>query len=85
MKLIKDLDATSVVVEGYTDANGNESANAKLSRERAQTIKDYFLSVSAISPDKVKAIGYGELYPVATNTTPQGRMQNRRIDILLGF
>ena len=84
-KVIKNLGSNNVIIEGHTDAVGSETANRLLSQERAQTIKDYFLSTNVLPTDKIKAVGYGDLYPIATNSTSKGRAQNRRVDIRLNF
>jgi outer membrane protein OmpA-like peptidoglycan-associated protein len=84
-KVIKNLGSNNVIIEGHTDAVGSETANRLLSQERAQTIKDYFLSTNVLPTDRIKAVGYGDLYPIATNSTSKGRAQNRRVDIRLNF
>jgi outer membrane protein OmpA-like peptidoglycan-associated protein len=84
-KVIKNLGSNNVIIEGHTDAVGSETANRLLSQERAQTIKDYLLSTNVLPTDRIKAVGYGDLYPIATNSTSKGRAQNRRVDIRLNF
>jgi len=73
----------SIMIEGHTDSWGNDKQNLKLSTERANSVKEYLISSSEIGPDRIKAIGYGESKPIATNETKQGRMKNRRIDIVI--
>lgn len=72
-----------VVVAGHTDSIGAEKQNLKLSQERADTVKQYFLANMGISEDRVEAIGYGESQPIASNDTKEGRERNRRIDIVI--
>jgi outer membrane protein OmpA-like peptidoglycan-associated protein len=82
-KVIKDFGSTDVIVEGHTDSIGGKIANNKISQDRAQTVRDYFISNGMLSEDKIKAIGYGENGPLASNKTAAGRAQNRRVDVII--
>jgi outer membrane protein OmpA-like peptidoglycan-associated protein len=82
-RVIKEFNNSSVVIEGHTDSSGSKTKNAKLSKERAQAVRAYLLSIDAISPDKIQAIGSGDQKPLATNKTTLGRAQNRRVDVLI--
>ena len=82
-RVVRDFGRHGVEVEGHTDSVGSMAFNSKLSKERAQTVKDYLLSIDAISVKKIKVIGRGEEVPLATNKTVEGRSQNRRADILI--
>jgi len=73
----------SVVIIGHTDSVGSESYNQKLSERRAQTTKDYLVEKGIIEESRVKAIGYGETEPIASNSTIEGRQENRREEILI--
>ncbi|KTG16939.1 MULTISPECIES: OmpA family protein [unclassified Guyparkeria] len=79
---IQQYPNTVVRVEGHTDSTGSASYNQDLSVNRAQSVASY-LAQSGVSPSRVQAIGYGESRPIATNSTPQGRAQNRRVEILI--
>ena len=68
-------------VEGYTDDVGNEVANFKLSRERAQNIRDYLVNDGQIDPSRITYIGYGANMPITSNTTNEGRAKNRRVEL----
>jgi outer membrane protein OmpA-like peptidoglycan-associated protein len=70
----------TVVVEGHTDSRGTEAYNEKLSLRRAQAVYDYFVD-AGISPLRLRVRGYGELRPVASNDTDDGRAQNRRVEL----
>jgi outer membrane protein OmpA-like peptidoglycan-associated protein len=71
---------TSILVEGYTDSTGSEAYNQKLSERRATNVKT--LLVNRGVPDyRISTIGYGERRPVVTNSTPEGRQMNRRVEI----
>ncbi len=66
----------------HSENLGDESINCKLSNERANAIRNYLLK-KGIKPDQLIAQGYGSLYPIADNRTPEGRAKNRRIEINL--
>jgi outer membrane protein OmpA-like peptidoglycan-associated protein len=66
-------------IEGHTDNVGSKKKNKILSQKRADAVKEYFVKMG-IDPAKLKAIGYGEERPVATNLTPSGRAANRRVE-----
>jgi outer membrane protein OmpA-like peptidoglycan-associated protein len=68
-----------VEIQGYTDSVGKASANLALSQRRADSVKQYLVN-AGIDPTRVTARGLGEENPVASNTTPSGRAQNRRIE-----
>ena len=68
-----------VEIAGYTDSEGKIAANEKLSRSRAQTVKTW-LTMRGISASRLTVTGYGSKQPIATNTTPEGRAKNRRIE-----
>jgi OmpA-OmpF porin, OOP family len=65
-------------IGGYTDNTGDAQDNLKLSQDRADSVVAYLVQLG-IAPDRLGAEGYGEQYPVADNSTEQGRAQNRRI------
>jgi outer membrane protein OmpA-like peptidoglycan-associated protein len=67
-------------VEGHTDSTGKENYNQWLSEKRAETVAD-FLAGRGLDPTRIQIIGYGEMRPVATNETPEGRQQNRRVEL----
>ena len=82
-KSLKDLDDDKLVsVEGYTDSRGADDMNLKLSQDRANAVRDYLLS-QGVKQEKIRAIGRGEANPVASNDTPEGRANNRRVEIVV--
>jgi OOP family OmpA-OmpF porin len=72
-----------IVVEGHTDASGEEANNLSLSDKRAYSVMMYLRTATGISADRIKAIGYGAEKPIASNDTPEGRAKNRRNDIII--
>lgn len=69
-----------VDVMGHTDSTGSDSHNLDLSRRRAESVANYLVS-RGVSRARLETVGYGEQYPIADNTTEQGRAQNRRVEI----
>ena len=67
-------------VDGYTDNTGNAAFNLGLSKRRAEAVVTY-LAKHGVTAQHLKAAGFGEADPVASNDTPQGQAQNRRIEI----
>jgi OOP family OmpA-OmpF porin len=80
---IKVFPGCKVVVEGHTDSHGSDELNQKLSQERASAVKQYLLANMDLSPSSIEAIGFGETKPIASNETPEGRVKNRRIDLVI--
>jgi outer membrane protein OmpA-like peptidoglycan-associated protein len=78
---LKEHPQTKVIVEGNTDNRGSAAYNEQLSQRRADSVAKA-LELRGVSPDAVKTVGRGEDYPVASNDTPAGRQQNRRVDIV---
>ena len=71
-----------VQVEGHTDSVGSDEYNQQLSEKRADAVRDYFVQ-QGISGDSIEAHGFGKTEPIATNDTPEGRQQNRRVELVL--
>jgi outer membrane protein OmpA-like peptidoglycan-associated protein len=67
-------------VMGHTDSTGSESYNLDLSKRRADAVANY-LTLRGVSRARIETVGYGETYPVADNSTPEGRSMNRRVEI----
>ena len=71
-----------VVIEGYTDAQGDEEKNRALSQLRANAVREY-LQERGVPAERLRAEGKGESNPIASNDTPTGRANNRRVEIVL--
>lgn len=72
---------TKVLIEGHTDSVGSDSYNDALSQRRADAVA-HALTSRGVSFDDIRAVGRGKNFPVATNDTPAGRQQNRRVEIV---
>jgi OOP family OmpA-OmpF porin len=66
-------------VEGHTDSVGNDAANLKLSQERAGSVMAAMIK-EGVDPARMEAVGYGETKPIASNSTKNGRAENRRTE-----
>ncbi len=69
-----------VMVVGHTDSTGTNRYNQRLSEKRANSVANYMISLG-IPEDRIRAVGEGELKPMAANSTRAGRAQNRRVEI----
>ena len=69
-------------VEGHTDSIGSDDYNQQLSEKRAASVREYLVQ-QGIASDSIVATGFGKTSPVATNDTPEGRQQNRRVELVL--
>jgi outer membrane protein OmpA-like peptidoglycan-associated protein len=73
---------TRISIEGHTDAVGGEDMNQELSERRAAAVRDYLVS-RGVPADRIAITGLGESAPIATNDTPSGRQQNRRVELVI--
>lgn len=81
-KVAKEFDKTLIDVAGHTDSTGTVAYNMDLSRRRASSVAQY-LQGQGVGAARVYAEGYGPNYPIADNSTSQGRAENRRVEIAL--
>ena len=68
-----------IEISGHTDSVGGDDTNMELSRQRAEAVADY-LAKAGITAERMTAVGYGKVHPIASNDTEEGRAQNRRIE-----
>ncbi len=80
--VLKRVPDRHLLVAGHTDARGAESANQKLSEQRAQAVAAA-LATAGIDPGRIENVGYGSSQPLADNTTVAGRDRNRRVEIVV--
>lgn len=72
--------SVNIRIEGHTDTSGNSDHNLKLSKQRAQSVLNYFVD-AGIDGSRLEANGFGDQFPIAPNDTQAGRIKNRRIEI----
>jgi len=71
-----------ISVEGHTDATGTDAYNQDLSTRRAAAVREALVQ-GGVPAGRIASVGYGESQPVATNDTPAGRQQNRRVEVIV--
>jgi len=80
--VLKEYKSTIIEVAGHTDSTGSDSYNQLLSQQRAQAVTNVLIR-DGVEPVRIDTVGYGETRPIASNDTPQGRQQNRRVELTL--
>jgi outer membrane protein OmpA-like peptidoglycan-associated protein len=80
--LTKEDVESKIVVEGHTDSQGGASYNQDLSQRRAQSVRDYLVT-RGMASDRVTSEGFGLTRPIADNASPEGRANNRRVEIVV--
>jgi len=70
-----------VRILGFADARGDKSYNRDLSKQRAEAVKNYLVATDKMPADHLSTEAFGESAPVASNATPAGRQENRRVEI----
>ncbi len=78
---LKEHPQTKVLIEGHTDSRGSDAYNDQLSARRADAVAQALLR-RGVSSDALRTEGLGKAYPIASNDTPAGRQQNRRVEIV---
>jgi outer membrane protein OmpA-like peptidoglycan-associated protein len=81
-RILNKYEDTNILVEGHTDATGTEDYNMELSRRRASSVGT-FLAAQNVAVSRMQAVGYGEVQPIASNETADGRQQNRRVEVAI--
>ena len=79
--LLEYTDRT-VLVEGFTDNTGSREANKRLSEQRAEAVRRALIA-TGVAPERIFTRGYGEDYAIADNSTAAGRLQNRRVEVVI--
>ena len=81
-KALIAVHARNLIVEGHTDSRGSESYNQGLSQRRADAVRDYLVQ-KGYPADHIQARGKGKGSPIADNASPEGRANNRRVEIVI--
>ncbi|MEJ2404059.1 MAG: OmpA family protein [Candidatus Thiodiazotropha sp.] len=80
--VLKEYKSTMIEVAGHTDSTGSDAYNQLLSQQRAQAVSNILIR-DGVAAVRIDTVGYGETRPIASNSTPQGRQQNRRVELTL--
>jgi len=79
---LDNVSGSSLEVGGHTDNVGDLALNTRLSRKRAEFVRDY-LTGNGLTANRLSAKGYGPNTPISTNGTSEGRAKNRRVEVVL--
>ncbi|SQI33847.1 Inner membrane lipoprotein YiaD precursor [Leminorella richardii] len=80
--VLKEYEKTAVNVVGHTDSTGSRETNMRLSQQRADSVASALIT-QGVSASRVRTMGVGPDQPIASNSTEQGKAQNRRVTITL--
>lgn len=80
--VFKEYADTNIQIFGYTDSDGSDEYNLKLSEQRAASVRAYLVS-KGIANSRFTTTGMGEADPIATNETADGKSQNRRVEFAI--
>jgi OOP family OmpA-OmpF porin len=78
--IMKKFPDSRFTIHGHTDNTGSDALNVNLSKNRAKSVKDYFIS-KGINASRLESDGFGKNKPIDVNDTPEGRANNRRVEI----
>jgi len=81
-KVLMKFEKTSIKISGHTDSTGNATTNQTLSEQRANSVGHYLIN-GGVKSGRVQMVGYAARYPIASNSTADGREQNRRVELEL--
>jgi outer membrane protein OmpA-like peptidoglycan-associated protein len=81
-QFMRDYPDRQVMIEGHTDSRGSDDYNRDLSERRADAVRDELVERN-IEAARIRSVGLGELYPVASNDSDAGMQQNRRVEIVI--
>jgi len=81
-QLLADSPDLRLSIEGHTDSDGADDYNLNLSQKRAASVRAYLMEVYKIAGERLEAKGWGETKPIDVNTTPEGKANNRRVELV---
>lgn len=71
-----------ISIEGHTDSDGEDAFNQDLSERRAAAVKQYLEERHGVAPERLESAGFGESRPAGDNASPEGKQQNRRVELV---
>jgi outer membrane protein OmpA-like peptidoglycan-associated protein len=80
--ILQKYEDTEILIEGHTDSTGPEEYNQSLSERRANSVNNYLIGLG-VEGVRLTTVGYGEMQPVASNETQEGRQANRRVEVAI--
>jgi OOP family OmpA-OmpF porin len=81
-RMLKDHPDLDLLIEGHTDNVGTPASNLALSGRRAAAVRQALIDIYKIDGNRLTTVGVGDTVPAAPNTTPEGRQQNRRVELV---
>jgi OOP family OmpA-OmpF porin len=81
-QLLTDDPALRLSIEGHTDSDGDDVSNQDLSNRRAASVKAYLVSTYQVDAARLETKGFGEGKPIDVNTSPEGKANNRRVELV---
>jgi len=81
-RMLKDHPDLDLLIEGHTDNVGSPASNLTLSGRRAAAVRQALIDIYKIDGNRLTTVGFGDTVPAAPNTTPEGRQQNRRVELV---
>ena len=82
-EMLADHADLRISIEGHTDADGDDASNQALSDKRAAAVRSFLMATYSIDASRLESVGVGETKPVAPNDTPEGKQQNRRVELVV--
>jgi len=80
--MLKDHPDLDLLIEGHTDNVGGAASNLALSDRRAAAVRQVLVDTYKIDGNRLTTVGFGDTVPAAPNTSPEGRQQNRRVELV---
>lgn len=80
--LLNDNPELRLSIEGHTDSDGADDYNMTLSQQRAESVRTYLIGEYGIAADRLEAKGWGETKPIDVNSSPEGKANNRRVELV---
>jgi outer membrane protein OmpA-like peptidoglycan-associated protein len=81
-RILREHPTLNLGIEGHTDGEGEADHNQTLSEQRAAAVKAYLVDQHRIAGSRLQTSGHGESRPVADNASPEGKQQNRRVELV---
>jgi OOP family OmpA-OmpF porin len=82
-EMLSDHPDLRIAIEGHTDSDGDDAYNRNLSEKRAAAVRQFLIATYSIEGGRLESTGFGESRPVADNDTPEGKQQNRRVELVV--
>jgi outer membrane protein OmpA-like peptidoglycan-associated protein/curli biogenesis system outer membrane secretion channel CsgG len=81
-ELLTDDATLRLSINGHTDSDGEDTYNLDLSKQRAESVRNYLISKFGVTADRLECKGFGETEPIDSNGSPEGKANNRRVELV---